>query len=52
MTAALESDHLPEREWTTDEDCPDGYDVTQAVGVRMRRPAGGPSSSTPASPFR
>lgn len=78
MTAALESDHPPEREWTTDdldalpedgrrrelldgvllmspsptrmhqsiamllgvaldEDCPDGYDVTQAVGVRINR---------------
>ncbi|MFG1677245.1 Uma2 family endonuclease [Micromonospora sp. NPDC049282] len=78
MTAALESDHPQEREWTTDdldalpedgrrrelldgvllmspsptrmhqsiaallmvaldEDCPDGYDVTQAVGVRINR---------------
>ncbi|WP_089155285.1 Uma2 family endonuclease [Micromonospora sp. NBS 11-29] len=78
MTAALESDHPQEREWTTedldalpedgrrrelldgvllmspsptrmhqsiagllmaalDEYCPDGYDVTQAVGVRISR---------------
>ncbi|MFF5175248.1 Uma2 family endonuclease [Micromonospora sp. NPDC000089] len=78
MTAALESDHPQEREWTTDDldalpddgrrrelldgvllmspsptrmhqsiagllmvalddDCPDGYDVTQAVGVRINR---------------
>ncbi|MBY8873969.1 Uma2 family endonuclease [Micromonospora sp. PLK6-60] len=78
MTAALESDHPPERAWTTDdldalpedgrrrelldgvllmspsptrmhqsiamrlgvaldEDCPDGYDVTQGVEVRINR---------------